>query len=225
MKSIPSVGIRVLAAAPVALAATWCLASPAGAVPQGTTTITWQCQGTVFGVDQTSTLTAQVAGDAPTSAAGGSAVTIKLTPLATAVPASSNGFNVNNIHDLQVITPYPAGATFVSATASGGSVAATIDTSGGKIALNVAGPIAGGASFTLPAETINVTAGASGSITSTYAGTSYADAGMTLTSNVDTVLGPLDVPISCYPDPKPTFTTTTIGGAAAPGVAQPPKTN
>ncbi|WP_405164474.1 hypothetical protein OG203_04975 [Nocardia sp. NBC_01499] len=169
-------------------------------------------------------MTTQVAGDAPTTAASGTAVTITLSPVAGSLPDSSNGYTVNNIHDLKLITPYPANSTFVSATASGGTVAGTIDTSGGNIALDVPGPIAGGANFTLPAETINVTAGTSGSITSTYAGTSYDDPGMTLTSNVQSPLGPLDVAVSCYPSPTPTFTTTTIG-AAAPAATQPVKKN
>ncbi len=212
MKSVPSLLVRVAAVAPVVLAASWCPAGPAGAVPQGTTTVDWQCQGTVFGVSQTSTMTVQVAGDAPGSAASGSAVAITLTPAQESVPGSSNGFTVNNIHDLKVVTPDPTNATVTSASLSGGTVAGTVDTSGGVVTMSVPGPIAGGSTFTLPAETINTTAGTSGSITTTYAGTSYSDPGMTLTSNVQGPLGPLDVPISCYPSPAPTFTTTTIGG-------------
>ncbi|MGY2062352.1 hypothetical protein ACW9HQ_46365, partial [Nocardia gipuzkoensis] len=70
--------------------------------------------------------------------------------------------------------------------------------------------IAGGANFTLPAETIAVTAGGSGSITTTLSGTSYSDPGLTLISNVRGPFGPLDVPVSCYAKPAPVFTTTTI---------------
>ncbi|WP_228813332.1 hypothetical protein [Nocardia flavorosea] len=104
--------------------------------------------------------------------------------------------------------PTPANSTLVSATASGGTVPGTVSTSGGNIVLTVPGPIAGGTSFTPPAVTINVTAGAAGTpITSKYAGTSYTSPGMTMTTNV-ALVG--NVATSCYPDPSPTLTTTTV---------------
>ncbi|MEV0078379.1 hypothetical protein AB0H58_18410 [Nocardia neocaledoniensis] len=104
--------------------------------------------------------------------------------------------------------PTPANSTLVSATASGGTVAGSVSTSGGNVVLTVPGPIAGGTSFTPPAVTINVTAGAAGtSITSKYAGTSYTSPGMTMTTNVSFVG---NVATSCYPNPSPTLTTTTV---------------
>ncbi|RDI63479.1 dehydratase [Nocardia pseudobrasiliensis] len=215
MKPTISLFAWLAAAAPIALAATWCPAAPAGAVPQGTTTVNFLCQGTVFGISQKTTMTMQVVGDAPGSAAPGSAVTITLASTQQTVPASSNGFTVNNIRNLKLVMPDPTNSSVTSVTLSGGTVAGTVTASGGTIALNVPGPIAGGSNFTLPAETINVTAGASGSITTTLSGTSYSSPGLTLTSNVQGPFGPLDVPVSCYPKPAPTFTTTTIG--AQPG--------
>ncbi|MFI5783980.1 hypothetical protein [Nocardia sp. NPDC051570] len=221
MKPTIALLIRIATAAPIALAATWCLASPADADPQSTTTVNFQCQGTVFGVSQETTMTMQVAGDAPTSAGPSSAVTITLSSTQQTVPANSNGFTVNNIHDLRLVMPNPTNSTVNSATVSGGTVTGTVDTSGGNIALSIPGPIAGGSNFTLPAETIGVTAGTSGSITTTLSGTSYSDPGLTLTSNVQGPFGPLDVPVSCYPNPAPTFTTTTIGAAAPARITQP----
>ncbi|AYF79431.1 hypothetical protein D7D52_27210 [Nocardia yunnanensis] len=107
-----------------------------------------------------------------------------------------------------MIFPTPANSTLVSATASGGTVAGTVTTSGGNVVLTVPGPIAGGTSFTPPAVTINVTAGSPGTpITSKYAGTSYASPGMTMTTNVQWIGG---VATACYPNPSPTLTTTTV---------------
>jgi dehydratase len=56
--------------------------------------------------------------------------------------------------------------------------------------------------------TINVTAGTPGTpITSKYAGTSYTNPGMTMTTNV-ALVG--NVATSCYPNPSPTLTTTSV---------------
>jgi dehydratase len=115
---------------------------------------------------------------------------------------------VNNISNLKMTIPTPANSTVVSATASGGTVAGTVATSGGNVVLTVPGPIAGGTSFTPPAVTVNVTAGAAGTpITSKYAGTSYTSPGMTMTTNVSFVG---NVATSCYPNPSPTLTTTAV---------------
>ncbi|MHA3024800.1 hypothetical protein ACXPWS_31525 [Mycobacterium sp. BMJ-28] len=78
---------------------------------------------------------------------------------------------------------------------------------GSNVVLTVPGPISGGSSFTPPAVTVNVTATAPGSITSKYAGTSYTDPGMTMTTTVAAVG---NVATSCYPNPSPTLTTTTV---------------
>ncbi|MET8427588.1 hypothetical protein [Nocardia sp. NPDC004860] len=153
-------------------------------------------------------MTTSVSGTAPASAASGSAVAITLTPGVSTVPGSASGFTVNNISNLKMIFPTPANSTLVSATASGGSVAGTVTTSGGNVVLTVPGPIAGGSSFTPPAVTINVTAGTPGTpITSKYAGTSYANPGMTMTTNVQWVG---NVATACYPNPSPTLTTTAV---------------
>ncbi|WP_228002464.1 hypothetical protein [Nocardia australiensis] len=181
------------------------MAAPANAAP---VSLNWSCEGKIFGVGQTSSMTTSVTGTAPSSAASGSAVAITLTPGASSVPGSASGFTVNNISNLKMTFPTPANSTLVSATASGGSVAGTVATSGGNVVLTVPGPIAGGTSFTPPAVTINVTAGAAGTpITSQYAGTSYASPGMTMTTNV-ALVG--NVATSCYPKPSPTLTTTTV---------------
>lgn len=205
MRSTASMLLRAGVVTPVALATAFCLAAPANAAP---VSVNWSCQGTIFGIGQTSSMTTSVDGAAPGSAASGSAVAITLTPGVSTVPSSASGFTVTSISNLKMIFPTPANSTLVSATASGGSVAGTVTTSGGNVVLTVPGPIAGGTSFTPPAVTINVTAGTPGTpITSKYAGTSYTNPGMTMTTNVQWVGG---VATACYPNPSPTLTTTTV---------------
>ncbi|UGT63936.1 hypothetical protein [Nocardia asteroides] len=201
----PTSLLRACVIAPIAVASVFCLAAPASAAP---VSVNWSCRGTVFGIGQTSTMTTSVTGTAPGSAASGSAVAITITPGASSVPSSASGFTVNNISNLKMTIPTPANSTLVSATASGGTVAGSVATSGGNVVLTVPGPIAGGTSFTPPAVTVNVTAGSPGtSITSKYAGTSYTSPGMTMTTNVAFVG---NVATSCYPNPSPTLTTTSV---------------
>lgn len=205
MRSTASVLLRAGVVTPVALATLFCLAAPASATP---VSVNWSCQGTIFGISQTSSMSTSVTGTAPGSTTSGSAVAITLTPGASSVPSSASGFTVTNISNLKMTFPTPANSTLVSATASGGSVAGTVSTSGGNVVLTVPGPIAGGTSFTPPAVTINVTAGTPGTpITSKYAGTSYSNPGMTMTTKV-AIVG--NVATACYPSPSPTLTTTTV---------------
>ncbi|WP_330181540.1 hypothetical protein OHB26_35025 [Nocardia sp. NBC_01503] len=205
MRSAASVLLRAGVVTPVALATLFCLAAPANATP---VTVNWSCQGTIFGIGQTSSMTTSVDGTAPSTATSGSAVAITLTPGVSTVPSSASGFSVTNISNLKMIFPTPANSTLVSASASGGTVAGTVSTSGGNVVLTVPGPIAGGSSFTPPAVTINVTAGTPGTpITSKYAGTSYANPGMTMTTKVAFVG---NVATACYPNPSPTLTTTAV---------------
>lgn len=201
----PSSLLRAGVIAPIAVATVFCLAAPASAAP---VSVNWNCRGTIFGIGQTSTMTTSVTGTAPGSAASGSAVAITITPGASSVPSSASGFTVNNISNLKMTIPTPANSTLVSASASGGTVAGSVATSGGNVVLTVPGPIAGGTSFTPPAVTINVTAGSPGTaITSKYAGTSYTSPGMTMTTNVSLVG---NVATACYPNPSPTLTTTSV---------------
>ncbi|MQY26769.1 hypothetical protein [Nocardia aurantia] len=197
--------LRAGVLAPMAVATVFCLAAPANATP---ISVNWACQASIFGIPANSSMTTSVTGTAPASAVHGSAVAITFTSGSSTVPTSASGFTVNNISNLKMTIPTPANSTLVSATASGGTVAGTVSTSGGNTTLTIPGPIAGGSSFTPPAVTLNVTAGAAGTpITSKYAGTSYASPGMTVTTNV-ALVG--NVAASCYPNPSPTITTTTV---------------
>nr|WP_246598347.1 DUF11 domain-containing protein [Nocardia tengchongensis] len=197
-----------LALLPLGLAAT-----PAQADPQVPSSVDFQCQAKPpIGDAQTFTMTLGVSGAAPSTASVGDAVTITLTPAGQQVPDAVSGHPLRSLRGIKLSMPVPANSTYVSSTVSGGTVAATVGQSGGRITLDAPGTIAAGASFTLPAVTVKVTAAAAGTITSTLAGTSFDDPGLTFTASVDsgTILGAVDVPVKCYPGTAPTLTTTTV---------------
>ncbi|CDO08182.1 hypothetical protein BN977_03001 [Mycolicibacterium cosmeticum] len=203
MRSNSSMLRRAGVATPMALAAALCFAGTANAA----VSVNWSCKGTIFGIGQTSSMTTSVTGAAPGSVAAGSPVAITLTPGSSTVPSTASGFTVTSISNLKMLIPVPANSTYVSASTSGGTVSGSTALVGSNVVLTVPGPISGGSSFTPPAVTINVTATAPGTITSKYAGTSYTDPGMTMTTTVAAVG---NVATSCYPNPSPTLTTTTV---------------
>ncbi len=173
------------------------------------------CQATPpIGSAQTFTLNAAVNGTAPDSVASGSTFTVTLAPDALTVPGSVNGNTVNSISNLQLTVPVPANATLTGESLSGGSGAgteATVAVNGNNVVVTVPGPIAGGSTFTLPALTLDLTAGASGgSVQTQIAGTSYSDPGLTFTANVTASIFTVDVPTACYAPSNPVLTTTTV---------------
>lgn len=199
----------ISALASLALAPAALLAGPAAADP---VTVNFKCQAKPpLSAPQESTMTMQVNGTAPATAAPGAAVGINIVAGQGQIPAEQGGYKINYVRDLRLVAPFPTNSTYVSSSLSGGTVDATIDTSGGKAAIKVTDRLAGGSTFTLPALTVNVTAGNSGSITTTLAGTSYTDPGLTMVVNAQAGPFAVNVPVSCYPDPAPIFTTTVIG--------------
>ncbi|MFF0637664.1 hypothetical protein ACFYTS_34820 [Nocardia sp. NPDC004151] len=206
--------VTSLALLPLGLAA-----GPAQADPQAPTTIDFQCQAKPpIGEAQTFTMALGVSGAAPSAASVGDAVAITLTPAAQQVPGSVSGHALRSLRGFKLFMPVPTNSTYVSSTVSGGTVAATVGQSGGRLTLDAPGTAAAGSDFTLPAVTVNVTASAAGTITSTLAGTSFDDPGLTFTASVDsgTILGAVDVPVKCYPGSAPTLTHTTVS-AGNPG--------
>ncbi|MEV6561644.1 hypothetical protein AB0M22_38405 [Nocardia sp. NPDC051756] len=163
----------------------------------------------------------QVNGTAPATASPGSAVAINLVAGQGQIPANQGGYKINYVRDLKLVAPFPTNSTYVSSSLSGGTVRATIDTSGGNAAIKVTDRLPGGSTFTLPALAVNVKAGNSGSITTTLAGTSYANPGLTMVVNAQAGPFAVNVPVSCYPSPAPIFTTTVIGSGKATQEPQP----
>lgn len=195
-----------------ALALLLATSAPASAEPHA---ITYQLQATAFGQSAEFTLDQPVDATAPETVAPGGTVTAVIDPAPNTVPAEASGYTVREIKTITLIVPVPANSTFQSATITGGaglgSGTPTIALSGTNVELKIAGPIAGGANFELPTITINLTAGASGAITTQLGGTSFASPGLTLTAGITAFGFPVDAPATGYPDPSPILTTTTIG--------------
>ncbi|MEV6101343.1 hypothetical protein [Nocardia sp. NPDC051981] len=211
--------VRISVVTSLALLPLGLAASPAQADPQVPPTVNFQCQATPpVGGAQTFSMALGVTGTAPGTAKVGDPVAITLTPAAMQVPATVSGHALRSIKGIKLMMPVPANSTYVSASVSGGTVQATAGQSAGKITIDAPEATASGASFTLPALTVNVTATSAGTITSAIGGTGFSDPGLTFTASVDsgTFLGAVDVPVQCYPSPASTLTTTTVS-AGSPG--------
>ncbi|MFC7343312.1 cyclase [Saccharopolyspora griseoalba] len=194
------VAVAALAFTPQAMAATF--------------DINFDCQGDSplgaeqFSLQQTTDVTA------PETVAPGAAFDIVVDPAVNTVPGEVNGNTVEEVRDFDLKIPVPANSTYVSADLEGGSNLGenppTFTVDGGVATLHFDGPIAGGSEFELPTVTVHLTAGDSGAIESKLAGTSYDDPGLTFTAVVSSLVGDVDVPSACYPNPNPVLTTTTI---------------
>lgn len=206
--------IGLLSAAGIALAATLGLAAPAHAAP---VPVPFDCQATPpIGSPQQLTLEGSVQADAPATVAAGASFEATLAPDPMTVPAEAGGYAVNKLTNLRLHVPVPAGSTFQSATLTGGSNLGngvpTVSQADNLVTVTVPGPIAGGATFQLPALhlTLTATGEAGTAIETRLKGTSYADPGLTFTATVQVGIFPVDVPTSCFGNPSPVLTSTTI---------------
>lgn len=200
---------RLLAGAALAIVP---LLGLAGVASADTQSVNYSCQGKAAGQTTNTSLSQKVDSTAPATVAPGGSLTITLAPQVNTVPTSAGLFTVTSVKNLTLAVPVPANATVNSFSLSGGSGfgSASVSQVGNNIVTSVTGPISGGAQFQLPALTLNLTAGDSGAITTTLAGTSYTDAGLKFTTTVSVFGFPVDAPTSCYPNPAPTLTSTTI---------------
>lgn len=211
--SLRSSYLRLPITAAAGLALAGLLASPASAAG---TSLNLACQAKPpIGSAQTFNLAAGVDATAPSSVASGSSFNITLATEQMTVPGSVSGYTVKSIKNIVLKAPVPAGATLNGVSLSGGSGTGSgspsVAVSGGQIVMTVPGPINGGATFTLPALTLALTAGASGSTVQTQlAGTSYSNPGLTFTASVPILFTTVSVPTSCYPSPNPVLSTTTV---------------
>lgn len=180
-----------------------------------TQTINYDIQASALGQTVTSTLQVPLTTTAPSSVASGGDVSDVLAPGEITVPSSVSGYTISQIQDVTLEVPVPANSTYVSGTLSGGSNLGsgtpTVAESNGVVTVTVPGPIAGGATFTLPTLTLDLTAGASGSTISVQlSGTSYSDPGLTFTAVVSVFGFSIDASVVGYPDPSPVLATTTV---------------
>jgi dehydratase len=199
----------------IALVAVLAVAPPAAAA---TVPVTIDCQARPpIGSPQQFTLSTSVDGVAPATVTPGGAFEVTLATDPITVPSEAGGYRVDRLQGLHLRVPVPRGSTFQSATLTGGSnlgpgVPDAVQ-SDGVVTVRIPGPIPGGATFQPPALHLAVTAsGDPGTTIDTrFAGTGYADPGLTLTATVRIGFLQVDVPTACFPNPSPTLTSTTIG--------------
>ncbi|GAA2342537.1 cyclase [Saccharopolyspora halophila] len=180
-----------------------------------TTDINFDCQGDgplgaeQFSLQQTTDTTA------PETVAPGETFDIVVDPAVNTIPGEVNGNTVKEVRGFDLKIPVPANSTFESAELAGGSnlgdAAPTFTVDGDMATLHFDGPIAGGSDFELPTVTVHLTAGESGTVESKLAGTGYDDPGLTFTAVVSSIIGDVDVPTGCFPNPSPVLSSTTIG--------------
>lgn len=204
--------LRIIATCTFAAAAAIGLSVPASAAPVD---VTYDCRADSPLGEKFTTLTQTVDVTAPATVAPGGALDVVIDPAPTTIPSEVEGNTVKEIKGIALKAPIPANSTYVSADLSGGSnigpVPPEITVADGVGTVSIAGPIAGGSTAEFPTVTIHLTAGASGTIESRLYGTSYDDPGLTFTAVVGSIIGDVDVPVACFPNPSPVFTTTTIG--------------
>lgn len=180
-------------------------------------TLLLSCQATppVGGTQQLS-LDSTVEATAPSAVTPGAAFDVVLAAGPLLLPTTAGGFPINNVKNLKLKMPVPAGATLRTTSLSGGSNLGagvpSVAVAGGVATLTVPGPIPGGATFQLPAVTLSLTAtGAAGSTIATkLAGSSFTDPSLTLTANVRAVILNVDVPTNCFANPNPVLTSTSV---------------
>ncbi|GAA0608468.1 hypothetical protein HPO96_31045 [Kribbella sandramycini] len=139
-------------------------------------------------------------------------ITVDLKP--GSLPGEVKGFKLKEVRDLRLRVPIPANSSYVSATLTGGSglnSTPSVRLEGRVAVISVAGPIAGGANYQLPTLTVRLKAGRRGAVIETrLKGTSYDDPGLTLTAKIKWKFVTINSPVSCYPDPNPALTRTTV---------------
>lgn len=210
--SFRTAATRIIAASTFAAAGALTLAVPASAAPVD---VVYDCEAdTPLGPRQT-TAEQPVDVTAPETVAPGGALEVVIDPLPTEVPSDADGNEIKELKDLKLMAPIPENSTYVSAELSGGSnigdTPPEISVTDGVATVSIPGPLEGGTTAELPTITVQLTAGDSGTIETTLSGTSYDDPGFTFTAVAPTIIGDQDIPVSCFPNPSPVFTTTTIG--------------
>jgi dehydratase len=205
-------GTTALAVSALAVAGMVGLAPAASAAP---TDITYDCQADTPLGAQNLTLTQAVEATAPATVAPGGTLDVVVDPAPNTVPSEAAGYEVKEVHTFTLKVPVPSNSTLVDAELTGGSGLGDTPpewaVADGIVTVTFPGPIAGGATFELPTITAHLTAGDSGAIDTTLYGTSYDDPGLTFTAVVASPLGDISAPTSCFPNPNPVLTSTTIG--------------
>ena len=182
------------------------------------TALAASCQGSALGQNQTSALSTGVTLLAPATVKQGADFQVELTADPIVVPTTGGGYSIARLSAVSIRFNLPAGATFKSATLSGGSLLGSgvpsVASSGGLITLTVPGNLSPGTTAILPkvTATLNASGAVGTSLPAQLHGTSYSDPGISFTATVSGVplFGNLDVPTKCFASPNPVLGTTTI---------------
>ncbi|MFE9256215.1 cyclase [Streptomyces sp. NPDC006879] len=210
---VKALGSRVPTVVVASLALVGLALGPASAAE---TPVDFDCQAKPpIGSAQTLTLGAGVDASAPETVAAGGSFDVTLSAAPMTVPGSVGGYTVKTIKNIKLSAPVPAHATLTGQSLSGGSGIGSgtpsVNVVGDSIVMTVPGPISGGRTFTLPTLRLGLRAGAAGDTVQTrLAGSSYGDPGLTFTATVPIVFVTVNVPTSCYPDPSPVLSSTSI---------------
>jgi dehydratase len=194
----------------MAAGATLLAAGTAAAAPVD---IHYSCTAATFFGEQATTYSSSVEATAPETVAAGETFTAVLTPQPNTVPTTVNGLPLTKIENISLTIPIPDNSTVTSATLSGGSglsVDPVLTQTDTALVISYPSSIAGGAAYQLPALTLELVAGESGTITFKVGGTSTTDPGLTLTAWPSLFGNPLEATTKCFPDPNPVLASTSI---------------
>ena len=198
----------------VAMGAVLLAAVPAAAAEQA---VTYDCQATTGFGNTPATFDRTVEATAPETVAVGDEFSVSIASAPATVPTTASGLTVNSVRNFRSSYPVPAHTTLVSATLSGGdglNGTPEVSVSGGTVLVTLDATIPGGATYTMPTLTLTLQATEEGVVETKLGGTSYADPGLFLITQVDFLGFALDAWTSCFPSPNPVLATTTITAAA-----------
>ncbi|MEU4196165.1 hypothetical protein AB0E69_29960 [Kribbella sp. NPDC026611] len=175
---------------------------------------TYACRAdTKFG-RHTLSLRQGVDAKAPATVRPNTRFTIAVDPKPGQLPTDVKGFKLQEVRDLSLRVPIPANSSYVSAALTGGSglnSTPSVHLDGNAAVIQVAGPIAGGASYRLPTLSVRLKSGRRGTTIQTrLAGTSFDNPGLTLQSKIKWKFVTIKAPVACYPDPNPALTQTRV---------------
>ncbi len=180
------------------------------------TPVSLTCQASAIGQTSVSDMESGVTTLAPSSVASGSTFQVELTADPIEVPTEAGGFSLRRLSNVQVRFQVPAGATFLSATLSGGSNLGSgtpsVSSSSGIVTLSVPGPLSPGTTAVLPKVTATLQAtGAPGTVLpARLAGNSYGNPSISFTAVVRVLFSDVSAPTNCYAPSNPVLATTTI---------------
>lgn len=177
------------------------------------TDLVYDCQADTPLGPEYATLDQTLDATAPATAAPDTALDVVVDPAPDTVPTELAGFQVVNVNTFALRLPVPANATLTGVDLTGGAGLGGTPTwseTGGVVTVSFPGPIAGGGAFELPTITAHLTAGPTGTIVTSLSGSSYSDPGLTFNTVVATPVGEISTPTSCFPNPNPVLTSTTI---------------